>query len=213
MRLLIDFAPIVVFVLVYYFTPETLEVLNHLLPESVFTLFADLPALALATAVLIPLTGLQVAITYLLWKKIENMHLISFFMVLILGSLTVVLQDKTFIQWKPTLLNWLFAAVFLGSHYIGNMPIVERLMGSSINLSKPLWLKLSYAWIVFFLVAGTANLLVANLFSEASWVNFKLFGMLGLTLIFIIAQGIFLAPHLQQVENSQSQDSRNKTRD
>lgn len=208
MRLLIDFAPIVVFVLVYYFAPETLEVLNYLLPDALFNPLADLPALALATAVLIPLTGLQVAITYCLWKKIENMHLISFFMVLILGSLTVILRDKTFIQWKPTLLNWLFAVVFLGSHYIGNKPIVERLMDSSIHLPKTLWLKLSYAWIVFFCAAGTANLLVANLFSEEFWVNFKLFGMLGLTLIFIVVQGIFLAPHLQQIEKNSE-----KTRD
>lgn len=204
MRLLIDFAPIVVFVLVYYYAPELLELFRPIVSSEVHTYLTELPKLSLATAVLIPLTGLQVLLTYALWKKIEKMHLMSFFLVLILGSLTVVLKDKSFIQWKPTVLNWLFALVFLGSHFIGQKPIIERFMDTKLELPKTIWTRLSYAWIGFFIFAGTANILVVFNFSLDFWVNFKFFGMLAITSLFIIAQGIYIAPHLH--ESSKNED-------
>jgi intracellular septation protein len=207
MRLLIDFLPIVVFVLVYYYAPEALSLIEPMVSQEILDYLTQLPKLALATAVLIPLTALQVIVTYLLWKKVENMHVISFVLVFVLGGLTVISQDKTFIQWKPTLLNWLFAILFLGSHFIGSKPLIERFMSKNIVLPQLVWRKLSYAWIGFFIIAGTTNLIIAFNFSEAFWVNFKLFGMLGLTLVFVIIQGVLLAPYIQETQqNSDSSD-------
>ena len=92
-------------------------------------------------------------------------------------------------------MNWLFASAFFCSHFIGRKPIIERLLGQAIALDSGRWLKLSYAWILFFSVAGILNLIVAYQFSEDTWVNFKLFGLLGLTIIFLIIQGIWIAKY------------------
>ncbi|MGB0662271.1 MAG: septation protein A [Pontibacterium sp.] len=174
MKLLLDFLPIVIFFVVYKNTDDII----------------------LATAVLIPATLLQMAYTWFKTKTIEKMQLVTLVLVVVLGGATVAFQDKTFIQWKPSIVNWLFGLAFLGSHYIGDKPIVQRLMGASINLPSHAWLKLSWAWIAFFFAVGGVNLFVAYTFSEEIWVDFKLFGMLGLTLVFILVQGVYISKYL-----------------
>ena len=151
-----------------------------------------MPAMVLATAVLIPATMLQILYTKMSTGKVETMHLVTLALVVIMGGATVILQDKTFIQWKPTVVNWLFAAAFFGSRYIGNKTILERMMGQNLTLPANAWNNLNYAWVAFFAFSGTANLYVAYNFSEDVWVNFKLFGLLGLTILFIIAQSFYL---------------------
>jgi len=118
-------------------------------------------------------------------------------LVLVFGGLTLAIHDKAFIQWKVTVVNWLFACAFLVSHFIGERPLTERIMGESITLERASWLKLSWAWIVFFVALGALNLYVAYNFAEHIWVNFKLFGMLGLTLVFALAQAFWLASKAQ----------------
>ena len=120
------------------------------------------------------------------------MHLVTLALVVIMGGATVILQDKTFIQWKPSVVNWLFAVAFLGSRFIGDKTILERMMGQNLNLPVSAWQKLNYAWVAFFTFSGVVNLYVAYNFSEDIWVNFKLFGLLGLTIVFIIAQSFYL---------------------
>lgn len=192
MKLLIDFLPIVIFFIVYKFAPETIELISPLLNAEQIQLLVDMPAIVLATAVLIPATMLQIFYTKLTTGKVENMHLVTLALVVLMGGATVILQDKTFIQWKPTVVNWLFAAAFFGSQFIGNKTILERMMGQNLTLPANAWQNLNYAWVAFFVFSGVANLYVAYNFSEDIWVNFKLFGLLGLTILFIIAQSFYL---------------------
>ena len=185
MKLLLDFLPILIFFAVYKFTGD----------------------LIVATAVLIPVTVVQVGIVYLMTKKIEKMALVTLALVVVLGGLTVLLNDGWFIMWKPTVVNWLFAGALFISHFIGDKPLVERLLGHAIGLSKARWLSLSYAWIVFFILSGVLNLIVAYQFSEAVWVNFKLFGLLGLTFVFLIAQGVWISRHGTEIEPTDGTES------
>jgi intracellular septation protein len=171
MKLLVDFLPIVIFFVVYKMTND----------------------LIFATAILIPATKLQMGYTWLTTKKIEKMQLVTLIMVVVLGGLTVALQDGQFIKWKPTIVNWLFGLAFLGSQFIGKKPVVQRLMEKGIQLPSRIWRQLNFAWFVFFAVMGSLNLYVAFNYSEATWVDFKLFGMLGLTFVFILAQGIYMS--------------------
>jgi intracellular septation protein len=168
MKLLVDFLPIVIFFIVYKMTGD----------------------LILATAVLIPATMLQMGYTWLTTKKVEKMQLVTLILVVVLGGLTVALQDGQFIKWKPTIVNWLFGLVFLGSQFIGKKPVVQRLMGKSMELPSRIWRQLNLAWVVFFAAMGGINLYVAYNYSESTWDDFKLFGMLGLTFVFILAQGV-----------------------
>ena len=179
MKLLLDFLPIIIFFIVYKSTNDII----------------------IATAVLIPATLLQMLYTWIKTHTIEKMQLVTLALVVVLGGATVLFQDKTFIQWKPTVVNWLFGLAFLGSQFIGNKTIVERIMGSNISLPAFAWRTLNIAWVVFFFAMGAINLFVAYTFSEETWVNFKLFGMLGLTLLFIIIQGFYLSRHIESSEH------------
>jgi intracellular septation protein len=177
MKLLLDFLPILIFFGVYKATGDLIA----------------------ATAVLIPVTIVQVAVVYWLTKKVERMALVTLALVIVLGGLTVFLNDGWFIMWKPTVVNWLFAMAFFGSHFIGSKPIIERVLGHAIALNHSHWLKLSFAWITFFIASGILNLIVAYRFSEEVWVNFKLFGLLGLTFVFLIVQGVWISRHGSEV--------------
>ena len=172
MKLILDFFPVVLFFAVYKYTGD----------------------LIIATLVLIPATVVQVVVGYLRERKIEPMPLVTLALVVILGGATVYLNDPLFIKWKPTLVNGLFALAFLGSEFLfGKKTVVERLMSSAVNLSQAQWRALNRAWIGFFIFSGVTNIWVAYQFSENTWVNFKLFGMLGLTLIFVVLQGIWMS--------------------
>lgn len=153
-----------------------------------------------ATAVLIPVSIIQVAYAYWRTRKIEKMHLVTLALIVVLGGATVIFENKAFIQWKPTIVNWLFAIVFLGSQFIGAKNILQRMMSGQIKLPSAIWTRLNYIWVVFFIFSGAINLYVAfsGHFSEEAWVNFKLFGMLGLTLVFIILQGVYLSRHIEE---------------
>ncbi|MCK4704318.1 MAG: septation protein IspZ, partial [Gammaproteobacteria bacterium] len=113
-------------------------------------------------------------------------------------------------KWKPTVLNWLFAAVFFISFFIGEKTLVERAMGNQIELPEAIWNRLNIAWVVFFIISGAANLYVAFYYAldmdektrMDTWVDFKLFGLMGLTLIFIILQAIYLTRHMSEEDEA-----------
>ncbi len=112
------------------------------------------------------------------------------------GGLTLLIHDKAFIQWKVSVVNWLFAAAFLASRFFGDKVLIERIMGPNFQLERPVWYTLNWIWIVFFTALGVINLYVAYNFSEAVWVSFKLYGMLGLTAAFAIGQAFWLSSKL-----------------
>lgn len=165
-------------------------------------------ATLVATAVAIIASFVQVGGHWLKHRRTERMHLISLAMITVLGGLTMLLRDPAFIQWKPTVINWLFAAVFLGSQFVGDKNLMQRMVSGQISLPDPVWKKLNLSWVVFFIISGLANLYVAFFYATDLdektrmdiWVDFKLFGLMGLTLVFIVGQGFYLAKYLQQDE-------------
>jgi intracellular septation protein len=124
------------------------------------------------------------------------MHVITLGILILFGGLTLALRDPVFIKWKPTVVNWLFGIAFLGSRFFGKRTLVERMMSHAITAPGPVWLRLNWAWVVFFLGMGLLNIYVAYNFSEDTWVNFKLFGMMGLTLLFVFGQAFYLSRYM-----------------
>lgn len=174
-----------------------MKFLADFLPILLFFIAYQLYDIYVATAVAIAASALQIGYLWLFGKKIEKMHLVTLGLLIIFGGLTLALRDPLFIKWKPTVVNWLFAAVFLGSQFIGKKSMIERMMGHAIELPVRIWTRLNISWGVFFLVSGILNLYVAFNFAEETWVNFKLFGMLGLTILFVILQSFYMARHIQ----------------
>ncbi len=186
MQTFLDFLPVIAFVLAYWFTDfET------------------------AIGVIMVAVVFQVAITWWLKREVNRMLLASALLVVVLGGISLILNNDLIFKWKPTVLNWIFAAVFLGSQFIGDKTIVQRVIQGvakeEIALSRPEWQQLNLMWVVYFAVAGLANIVVAYSFSEAFWVNFKLFGLLGLTLAFLVLQALWLSRRgaLKEAEHSQ----------
>ena len=175
MKLLFDLFPVALFAIVYFFSD-----------------------IYVATGVLILATIVQVV-----WLKVRDgtvpkIHLITLGLLLFFGGLTIALQDPLFIKWKPTIVNWLFAAGFLVVPLFGGKTLPERMMGSNVALEAAQWKRLNLAWILFFIFLGILNLAVAFNFSEATWVNFKLFGLMGLTVLFALGQGFYIVRHTQE---------------
>ncbi len=194
MKLFFDFLPILLFFVAYKFGGGDYAfngVTYHL--EGIY----------IATAVMIVVSILQVSITWLLFRKVERAHLITLALVLVLGGLTLWLHNPDFIKWKPTAVNWLFALVFIGAYLFTEKSLLERMMAEHIQLPAKVWTRLNLAWVIFFVLSGFINLYVAFNFDEATWVNFKLFGMLGLTIVFVIAQSIYLAKHAVEVKKEE----------
>lgn len=151
-----------------------------------------------ATAVVIVASIAQAIYVYITEKRIPGLLLASTGLIVLLGVATLVLQDDNFIKWKPTLVNWLFAIVFIATIYIGSKPLLMRMMESAFeHLPLHVWVRMSWIWAFFFTSVGFVNLWVAFEFDTDTWVNFKLFGLLSLTLVFIVAQSFYLL-HIQK---------------
>lgn len=174
-----------------------MKLLFDFFPILLFFIAFKLFGIYVATAVAIVASVLQVAYVYLKNKRIETMHLVTLGLIVILGGATLIFHDETFIKWKPSVVNWGFALVFFGSHFIGKKPIVRRLMDQALYLPDKVWIRLSYMWVVFFIFSGIANLYVAYNYDTDTWVNFKLFGLMGLTLAFILVQGVYISRYIQ----------------
>lgn len=185
-----------------------MKVLFDLFPVILFFIAYKMYDIYVATGVAIVATFALVGYMYFRHKRVEKMHLITLGLIVVLGGATLILQDERFIAWKPTLVNWGFALVFLGSHYVmGKTPIVQRMMGEVIQLPAQIWTRLSYLWIGFFIFSGLINLWVYYNFSLDTWVNFKLFGLMGLTFAFIILQGIYISRYTQEPKSSDAADN------
>ena len=184
MQTLLEFLPVVAFVGAYWLTD-----------------------LHTAIAVIMMAVVVQMGLMWLLTRRISRMTLISSALVISMGGLSLALQNDLLFKWKPTILNWLFAVVFLGSRFLGSKTITQRMLQSVANIELPLqpadWHTLNLMWVIYFLLAGSANLYVAYNFSEAFWVNFKLFGLLGMTFVFIVIQAAWLSRRANSSQSSE----------
>ncbi len=170
-----------------------MKLLADLLPVILFFLAYQWYDLYVATAVAVVTAALQIAAQHLRGKRVEQMQLLTLGLLVVFGGLTLMLRDPAFIKWKPTVVNWLFAALFIGSGWLTDRSILQRIMDHAIELPSAVWHRLNIAWSTFFVAMGALNLYVAYGFAENVWVNFKLFGLLGLTLLFSLLQGIYIA--------------------
>lgn len=183
-----------------------MKLLFDFLPILLFFVAYKLYGIYVATAVAIAATLVQVGFTWFRSRKLETMHLVSLGLIVVFGGATLILQNPLFIMWKPTILYALFGVAFLGSQFIGQKTLVERMMGSMLVAPQPIWRKVNTAWAIFFLVLGVLNIYVAYNYSEEDWVNFKLFGLMSLTIVFMIGQGLWLARHAEPVPEQAADD-------
>lgn len=173
MQLLLEYLPIAAFLIAYKF----------------------FGGIYVATAVLMIGMPLSLAILWLRARKLPALFAISTAMVLAFGVATLLLRDPRFIQWKPSIFLWLVAVAFLVSVFVGKKPLAQHFMQQVVGeaeMTRGEWLKLNAAWIVYGLAAGALNLVVAYYASENAWVNFKLFGLMGLTFVFLLGQFAWL---------------------
>jgi intracellular septation protein len=221
MRFLYDFFPILLFFLAYKF----------------YGIFV-------ATGVAIAASVVQVGYYWYQHRRFEKMHLVSLTLIVVLGGLTILLRDKSFIMWKPTLINWLFATAFLATQLVGKRTLVERMLSGKLSLAPTIWRRLNMLWVAFFFLAGAANIVFAQSYANAEqaliaaipnlpqqeidelnctaetygnlitlcedahakeeiWVNFKLFGLLALTVLFVLAQALYLSRHMETDESTE----------
>lgn len=171
--------------------------LFELIPLVGFFISYKMYDIYVAVTVLMALMALGLITQKIQNKPISNMQWVSFILVLVFGGITLFFHNEVFIKWKPTVLNWGFALAFLISHFVGKKNLTERLLEAAhIEAPKAVWNKLNLSWVIFFVVSGALNIFVAYSFSTDIWVNFKLFGLFGLTFIFAIGQAVYLKNHL-----------------
>lgn len=173
-----------------------MKMLSELLPVVLFVVAYQLYGIYTATWVLMGSVILQLLWLKLSGRPIEKMHWITLAVVLVFGGLTLGLHDPLFIMWKPTVINWAFAAALLFSGWFMRRGLLQRMLENVADFPAAVVNRLNYAWVLFLFSLGALNLYIAYNFSEDVWVNFKLFGMMGLTLVFAIGQGFYLARHM-----------------
>ena len=202
MKLLLDFLPILLFFATFKYAEGHKDWSAGFATEHLGFLVAggqvgstEAPVM-LATVVVVLASLLQVSWLKARGKQVDLMLWISLALVVVLGGLTVWLHSETFIKWKPTGLYWAMALSFLVSQWLFGRNLLKLMLGQQLQLPEPVWLRLSLAWVGFFVGMGLLNLWVAFNFSTDTWVNFKLFGGIGLMLLFTLAQGLYIGRHL-----------------
>ena len=194
MKQFIDFIPLLLFFIVYKIEPRIVEIAGHSLTfGGIFS----------ATAMLILSSVVVYGILFFKQRKLEKSQWLTLIACIVFGSLTLAFHSETFLKWKAPVVNWLFALVFAGSHFIGDKLLIKRVMGHALTLPDAVWTRLNLAWIAFFLFCGAAYLFVAFTF-QSIWVDFKVFGSLGLTVLFLVGQGIYLSRHLHDSDTPTS---------
>lgn len=208
MKLLLDFLPLILFFVVFKGAEGHADAAAAFATEhfgflvSGGTVGAQEAPVLLATLVVMIATLAQAAILKLRGKKIDLMLWISLVLVVVLGGATVWFHNETFIKWKPTGLHWAMALTLWISQAFFSKNLIKAMLGSELQLPDAVWLRLNRAWVLFFAAMGVVNLVVAYNFSTSAWANFKVFGVTGLMLLFVVAQSLYLGKHLPPEEES-----------
>ncbi len=174
MNSVLEFLPLLIFVAAYYLA-------------DIFT----------ATALAIAASVIQVAVFWSRDRQVKKKHLVTLLMIAVFGGLTLVLQDEMFIKWKFTAVSWLFGAVILGSQYVGDKSIVERLMGANFDLPQVVWRRANAATAGLMMFEGFLNIYVMYNYDTATWFNIKFYGMTAMTMVFMLALGFYLAQYVK----------------
>ena len=173
MKQLLDFLPLIIFFAIY----------------KIYDIYIASGALIIATA-------LQMVAIYLLYKKLEKTHIITFAVVSIFGTLTLIFHNDAFIKWKVTIIYLCFALALIISHFM-KKPILKSMLGKEIHTSDKVWAQMSWLWTIFFIFCALLNIYVAFTLEQATWVNFKVFILPILTLINTIVTVFYLVKHIK----------------
>jgi len=184
MKLLLDFFPIILFFAAFKFW-------------GIYT----------ATAVAIAATVVQIGYVRMRHGKVDAMQWLSLGVIVVFGGATLLAHSETFIKWKPTVLYWLMGGALLVGQGLLKKNFIKTLMGAQITLPDAVWARLNWGWTGFFMVMGAINIWVAYTFDTDTWVNFKLFGSLGLMVVFIIAQALYLSRYVEEDVTAQQKDA------
>ncbi len=177
-----------------------MKFLFDLFPIILFFVAYKFAGIFAATAVAIAATVAQIGWVWFKHRKVDTMLWVSFVIVTVFGGATLFFQNPTFIKWKPTMLYWFFAGSLIFAPLVLKKNLIRNLLEAQMKLPEALWGKVNLAWAGFFAAMGAINLLVAYNFSEDTWVNFKLFGGMGLMLVFVLAQGMLLSRYIIEEE-------------
>ena len=189
MKQLAEFVPIALFFIVYQLKGEEISVAGwsyHF--DGIFS----------ATTVLIIATVLQVVVTFAITRRLEKRLLWLLLAVTVFGGATLVFRNQLFIQWKPTIFNWVLALAFGASQFLGEKNLMERTLGGQIHLPKVVWNRLNLLWVSNFALVGALNLYVAYSYSESIWVSYKLYSAIGFTLVLTILTALLISPHIKE---------------
>jgi intracellular septation protein len=185
MKFLFDYFPIIVFFVIYILTKN----------------------IYIATAVTMGASLLQVGVYWLMHKRFEKFHVITMVFILLLGGFTLLFHNPIFIKWKPTIVYWVFSVVLLGSQILGKKSLIHRMLDEKIALPIKVWTRINLSWAIFFLLLGVVNLYVVYNYSTSVWVYFKFIGTLGLMIIFIFFQALYMSKHMHTLKkNDQSKN-------
>ena len=204
MKFLFDLFPVILFFGVFKWGEGNTEAaqafgqqyLSDVVSDGLVTA-AQAPIL-LATAIAIVATVCQIAYLLVKGKKIDKTLWLSLAIIVVFGGATIYFHNETFIKWKPTVLYWCFAAALLFSQIFLRKNLIRTMMEKHMSLPEGIWHRLNLSWVAFFMTMGLINLYVAYSFSTATWVNFKLFGGMGLMVAFIVAQSLFLSKYMKE---------------
>ncbi|MCG8671125.1 MAG: septation protein IspZ [Pseudomonadales bacterium] len=190
MKQLFDFFPVVVFAGTYFLTKDMI----------------------LATGVLIGASALQLALDYARRRTVEKLHFYTFLVLLVFGGFTIFLNDPVYIKWKPSVVNWIFASIFLGGQLISKETVLEKLIKGlmkqaphiEINVPQNQWPWLNLCWVMFFIMVGLLNIYVAFNYDEETWVTFRLVGLSSLNLVFFVLQFIHLSRYMKETNEEKT---------
>ncbi len=198
MTQMLELFPIILFFVAYQYDGSTIHV-------GTWSYYFD--GIFSATTILIAATAVQVAISATLRGRIERREVWILLAVGVFGGITLWFRDPSFIQWKPTIFNWTLALIFLAAHFFSEKNLIERTLGSQLDLPSDAWKKLNFLWIGNFIVVGALNIFVALNFSESLWVSYKLYSAIGFTILLATLTIIIVSPHLPKEDKGDTNSS------
>lgn len=188
MKQILELIPLILFFIAFKMDGETYSLLNYSYTfDGIYS----------ATAILMAATAIQVVLTRIITGKVEKQLLWLFGIIVVAGSATLILRNDIFIMWKPTVFNWGLALVLVAGMLLGKKSLLEKMLGQQIELPAIAWSRLNQLWIANFSIVGSLNLYVAYNFSQAAWVNYKLYSSIGFTVVLMIITMIIVVPHIK----------------
>jgi intracellular septation protein len=200
MKLLFDLFPVILFFVTFKYSEKNPELAASWVATLLGSAAVDIKQapILLATVVVIAATVAQIAWVWFRHGKVDKMLWISLLLVAVFGGMTLIFQDENFIKWKPTILYWVFACSMGFAALIMKKNAIKAMLGEQLTLPEAVWSKVNFSWIGFFVFMGVLNLIIAFNFPTDVWVNFKLFGGMGLLLLFVLGQGMLLSKYVEE---------------